>query len=78
MLWSSRFVAQPNAEEVVALLRSVNEITAETQVEPINESISSSSKVFAGPRDSNMDDYFSAANLTWLLSARCPLLTFGP
>ena len=31
MRWSSRFVAQPSAEEVVALLRSVHKITAETQ-----------------------------------------------
>ena len=72
MLWSSRFVAQPSAEEVVALLRSVHEITAETQGEPINKSIPSSSIVFAGPDDSNLGGCFSAANLTWSVSAKCP------
>ena len=65
-------MAQPSAEEVVALLRSVHEITAETQSEPINESIPSSSMVFAGQDDSNLDGCFSAANLTWSVSAICP------
>ena len=73
MRWSSRFVAQPSAEEVIALLRSVHEITAETQGEPINKSIPSSSIVFAGPDDSNLGGCFSAANLTWSLGAKCPL-----
>ena len=75
MRWSSRFVAQPSAEEVVALLRSVHEITAETQGEPINKSILCSSIVFAGPEDSNLGGCFSAANLTWSLGAKCPKLT---
>ncbi len=73
MRWSSRFVAQPSAEEVVALLRSVHEITAETQREPTHKSIPSSSIVFAGPDDSNPGGCFSALNLTWSLSAMCPL-----
>ena len=70
MRWSSRFVAQPSAEEVVALLRSVHEITAKTQGEPINKSIPSSSIVFAGPDDSNLGGCFSAANLAWSLGAK--------
>lgn len=74
MRWSSRFAAQPSAEEVVALLRSVHEITAETQGEPINESIVSSSIVFAGLGDPNLSGCFSAANLRGPLSASCPEL----
>lgn len=54
------------------MLRNVHE----TQREPINKSIPSSSIVFAGPDDSNLGGCFSAANLPWSLSARCPLPWF--